>query len=133
MSDYSVAQNLHSTMTADGASYLPMSKDELRVELEIGRIENARATRIVADFRRAGLLLHPEPKSNISTVRIFRLDTDLGKFVEEALSPGGSEDDHRAFERGARRLESASPAEVLGGIRELFEEEGWVRPRKQAT
>jgi hypothetical protein len=121
-------------MTADGVSYLPLSKDELRGELDIGRIENPRAERIVADFRRAGLLLHPAPTRNVSVVRIFRLDTDLGRFVEEVLSPGGSEEDERAFERGARRLEGASPAEVLRGIRDLFEEEGWVRPRrKRAT
>jgi hypothetical protein len=130
MSDYSVAQALHSTMTADALSYIPMPKDELREQLDIGRIENPRASRIVADFEKAGLLIHPAPTTNRAFMRVYRLDTDLGKFVQELLTADAEADEEQAFARAARRLEAASPAEVFQRMRQLFEEEGWVRFRR---
>jgi hypothetical protein len=130
MSDYSAAQTLHATMTADALSYIPMPKDELRELLDIGRIENARAPRIVADFEKAGLLVHPAPTKDQAFTRIYRLDTELGKFVQELLDAGGDTDDEQMFGRAARRLEAASPAEVFQRMRQLFEEEGWVRFRR---
>jgi len=130
MSDYSVAQTLHATMTADSLSYIPMPKDELREQLDIGRIENPRAARIVADFEKAGLLIHPAPTKNQTFTRVYRLDTDLGKFVQELLAAEGDADDEQTFARSARRLEAASPAEVFQRMRQLFEEEGWVRFRR---
>ncbi|HEX7144190.1 MAG TPA: hypothetical protein VF225_02685 [Gaiellaceae bacterium] len=132
MSDYSVAQTLHTAMTADSLSYIPMPKDELRDQLEIGRIENPRAARIVEEFEKAGLLVHPAPTKNQTFTRVFRLDTELGTFVHELLGAQGEADDEQAFARAARRLEAASPAEVFKRMREVFEEEGWVRFR-QAT
>jgi hypothetical protein len=129
MSDYSVAQTLHATMTADALSYIPMPKEELREQLDIGRIENPRAARIVADFEKAGLLVHPAPTKDQSFTRVFRLDTELGQYVQELLCPNGEADDEQAFARSARRLEAASPAEVFRRMRQLFEEEGWVRFR----
>lgn len=71
MSDYSCAQSLHASMTADGLSYTPMGKDELREQLDIGRIENKRANQIVVEFRKAGLLMHPAPTSGQEYVRVF--------------------------------------------------------------
>lgn len=130
MSDYTVAQTLHATMTADSLSYIPMPKDELREQLDIGRIENPRAARIVADFEKAGLLIHPAPTKNQTFTRVYRLDTDLGKFVQELLAAEGDADAEQAFARSARRLEAASPAEVFQRMRQLFEEEGWVRFRR---
>lgn len=130
MSDYSVAQTLHATMTADALSYIPMPKDELREQLDIGRIENPRAARIVADFEKAGLLVHPAPTQDQAFTRVFRLDTELGQYVQELLSANGEADDEQAFARAARRLEAASPAEVFKRMRQLFEEEGWVRFRR---
>jgi hypothetical protein len=130
MSDYSVAQTLHTTMTAESLSYIPMPKDELREQLEIGRIENPRAARIVADFEKAGLLIHPAPTKNQTFTRVYRVDTDLGKFVQEVLAGNGETEDEQAFGRAARRLEAASPAEVFQRMRQLFEEEGWVRFRR---
>lgn len=128
MSDYSVAQAMHATMTADSLSYLPLTKDELRDQLDVGRIEAPRAKRIVAEFRKAGLLMHPIPTQ--SFVRVYRLDTELGKFVQELLTANGSEEDERAFERSVRRLDGAAPPEVYRRLREVFEEEGWVRFRR---
>jgi hypothetical protein len=116
-------------MTADSLSYIPMPKDELREQLAIGRIENARAARIVADFEKAGLLIHPAPTKDQAFTRVFRLDTDLGRYVQELLSPKGDADDEQIFARSARRLEAAAPAEVFRRMRQLFEEEGWVRFR----
>jgi hypothetical protein len=130
MSDYRVAQTLHATMTADALSYIPMPKEELREQLDIGRIENARAARIVADFEKAGLLVHPAPTKDQAFTRVFRLDTELGTYVQELLSANGEADDEQAFARAARRLEAASPAEVFKRMRQLFEEEGWVRFRR---
>jgi hypothetical protein len=130
MSDYTAAQTLHATMTADSLSYIPMPKDELREQLDIGRIENPRAARIVVDFEKAGLLIHPAPTKNQMFTRVYRLDTDLGKFVQELLAANGDADDEQAFARSARRLEAASPAEVFQRMRQLFEEEGWVRFRR---
>jgi hypothetical protein len=130
MSDYSVAQALHATMTADALSYIPMPKDELREQLEIGRIENPRAARIVVDFAKAGLLVHPAPTKNQAFTRVYRLDTEIGEFVQELLTADGEADEEQAFARSARRLEAASPAEVFQRMRQLFEEEGWVRFRR---
>jgi len=130
MSDYTVAQTIHTAMTADSLSYIPMPKDELREQLEIGRIENPRAARIVADFERAGLLIHPAPTKDQAFTRVYRLDTDLGKFVQELLLAEGDADAEQTFARSARRLEAASPAEVFQRMRQLFEEEGWVRFRR---
>jgi hypothetical protein len=73
MSDYSVAQTLHATMTADALSYIPMPKEELREQLDIGRIENPRAARIVADFEKAGLLVHPAPTKDQSFTALLLL------------------------------------------------------------
>ncbi len=131
MSDYACAQSLHASMTADGLSYMPMGKDELREQLQIGRIENRRANQIVIEFRKAGLLMQPAPTRGQEFVRIFRLDTDLGRFVQELMTATGSEEDERTFESGARRLEGASPPEVFRRLRTLFVEEGWVPPARR--
>lgn len=131
MSDYACAQRMHASMTADELSYLAMGKDELREELEIGRIENKRADQIVHDFRRAGLLMHPAPTRDREYVRVFRLDTQLGRFVQELLTATGSEEDEQTFDRGVRRLEGASPPEVFGRLRALFVEEGWAPPSRR--
>jgi hypothetical protein len=130
MSDYTVAQTIHGAMTADSLSYIPMPKDELREQLDIGRIENPRAVRIVGDFERAGLLIHPAPTKDQGFTRVYRLDTDLGKFVQELLTAEGEADAEQTFGRSARRLEAASPAEVFQRMRQVFEEEGWVRFRR---
>lgn len=130
MSDYSAAQTIHASMTADGLSYQPLSKDELREQLDVGRIENKRAERIVAEFQKAGLLMHPAPTRDQSFVRVFRLDTEFGKFMQELLTANGSTEDERAVERSVRRLEGAAPAEVYSRLRQVFEEEGWVRFRR---
>jgi hypothetical protein len=84
------------------------------------------------EFEKAGLLVHPAPTKNQTFTRVFRLDTELGTFVHELLGARGEADDEQAFARAARRLEAASPAEVFKRMREVFEEEGWVRFR-QAT
>ena len=130
MSDYTVAQTLHVTMTAESLSYIPMPKDELRELLDIGRIEGPRAARIVEAFEKAGLLIHPAPTKNQAFTRVFRLDTELGKHVHELFAAQGEADEEQAFARSARRLEAASPAEVFQRMRQLFEEEGWVRFRR---
>ncbi len=129
MSAYTVAQQIPASMTADGTSYIPLAKDDLRGRLGIGRIEDKRAELIVREFERAGLLMHPAPKQE-TFVRVFRRDTDLGRFVYDLLNADGSDD---AFRRQALRLEQASPPEVFGRIRHMFEDAGWVPPSIRGT
>src|SRR5450755_924023 len=84
-------------------------------EVERRRIENPRAARIVVDFEKAGLLIHPAPTKNQTFARVYRLDTDLGKFVQELLAANGETDDEQAFARSARRLEAAHPPKYSRG------------------
>jgi hypothetical protein len=67
--------------------------------------------------------VHPVPTKDQSFTRVFRLDTELGQYVQELLLPNGEADDEQAFARSARRLEAASPAEVFRRMRQLSEEE----------